>query len=52
MKRSIEEIKEYWMETMAIEETREEMEEFWSTEAGMRDLMEWYEGELEAGLEE
>ena len=45
-------IKDYWMATMAMGETREEMEQYWNTEEGMADLMDWYEGELEAGLTE
>lgn len=48
----MERIKAYWMATMAMNETREDMEQIWSTEEGMADLMDWYEGELEAGLTE
>lgn len=50
--RDIEKIKAYWMATMAMGETREEMEEAWSTEEGMEDLMDWFEDELEYGLTE
>ena len=49
---SAETIKAYWMATMAITETREQMDEAWATEEGMQDLMDWYEGEKEAGLTE
>lgn len=45
-------IKDYWMATMAMSETREEMEEIWSTEEGMADLMDWFDNEIEAGLTE
>lgn len=48
----IEIIKAYWMATMAITETREQMDEAWATEEGMQDLMDWYEDEKEAGLTE
>lgn len=50
--RDINKIKEYWMATMAMDETREEMEELWSTKIGMTDLMDWFDGEIEAGLTE
>lgn len=50
--RDTEKIKAYWMATMAMGETREEMEEAWSTEEGMEDLMDWFEDELEYGLTE
>lgn len=43
---------ELWMETMAIEESREEMEEFWKTEDGQRDLEEWLAKEARAYVEE
>lgn len=43
-------IKAYWMATMAMSETREEMDKVWATEEGMQDLMNWYEDEKEAGL--
>lgn len=49
---NIEKIKAYWMATMNLGETREEMEQFWSTEEGMEDLMDWFDGEIEAGLTE
>ena len=45
-------IKEYWMATMALGETREEMEQFWNTKEGMADLMNWFDNETEAGLTE
>lgn len=48
----IETVKAYWMATMAITETREQMDEVWATEEGMQDLMGWYEDEKEAGLTE
>lgn len=48
----IETIKAYWMATMATGETREEMEEIWSTEDGMQDLTDWFDGELELGITE
>lgn len=50
--KDINRIKAYWMATMAMSETREEMEEIWSTEEGMADLMDWFDGEIEAGLTE
>lgn len=49
---NMDKIKAYWMATMAMDETREEMEELWETEEGMQDLMDWFDGELEAGLTE
>lgn len=52
MTANTETIKAYWMATMNLGETREEMEQFWSTEEGMEDLMDWFEGEIEAGLTE
>lgn len=45
-------IKGYWMATMAMDETHEEMEELWNTEVGMQDLMDWFDDEIEAGLTE
>ena len=45
-------IKEYWMATMSRDETREDMEQVWSTEEGLEDLMDWFEEELDAGLTE
>lgn len=50
--KNIEMIKAYWMATMAMGETREEMEETWATEDGMQDLMDWFNDEIEAGLTE
>lgn len=50
--KNIEMIKAYWMATMAMGETREEMEETWATEDGMQDLMDWFDGEIEVGLTE
>lgn len=50
--REMEKVKAYWMATMAMGETREEMEQLWSTEDGMVDLMDWFEAELELGLTE
>lgn len=49
---AIETIKAYWMATMAITETREQMDEAWATKEGMQDLMDWYDAEIEAGLTE
>lgn len=49
---NIDKIKDYWMATMATDETREIMEEIWSTEDGMQDLTDWFEAELELGLTE
>lgn len=48
----LDKIKAYWMATMAMGETREEMEQFWNTEEGMADLMGWFEDEVEFGLTE
>ncbi len=45
-------IKDYWMATMGMDETREDMEQVWSTEEGLEDLMDWFEEELDAGLTE
>lgn len=45
-------IKDYWMATMVMDETREEMEEVWSTKEGMEDLIDWFEEELALGLTE
>lgn len=50
--KDINRIKNYWMATMAMDETREQMEEIWSTPEGMEDLMYWFEEELENGLTE
>lgn len=50
--RELEKVKAYWMATMAMSETREEMEQFWSTEEDMEDLMDWFEDELELDLTE
>lgn len=50
--RDIEKIKAYWMATMAMDETREEMEQVWSTEEGIEDLIDWFEEELAQGLTE
>lgn len=50
--KDINKIKAYWMATMSMGETMEEMEEIWNTEIGMEDLMDWFDAELEAGLTE
>lgn len=50
--KEINKIKDYWMATMAMDETREQMEEIWSTPEGMEDLMYWFDEELDNGLTE
>lgn len=52
MTRDINKIKDYWMATMNMGETREAMEEIWSTKDGLDNLMEWFEGEIEEGITE
>lgn len=52
MTKDIDKIKAYWMATMNMGETREEMEEIWSTKDGLDNLMEWFEGEIEEGITE
>lgn len=46
----LEMMKKYWMATMAIDETAEEMEQRWDTIEGMLDLISWWQDEVEAGL--
>lgn len=52
MTKDIDKIKDYWMATMNMGETREEMEEIWSTKDGLDNLMEWFDGEIEEGITE
>lgn len=52
MTKDINKIKDYWMATMNMGETREAMEEIWSTKDGLDNLMEWFEGEIEEGITE
>lgn len=48
----IDKIKDYWMATMDMGEGRDYWEnEIWNTKEGMEDLIDWFNDEIECGLD-